>query len=128
MNDKHYENYNPRAAALAEARSLLAAAAQAAMDAGDLPAAELPAFIVEVPADTKNGDIASNIAMAGARTWHKAPKLIAGAILAHLPGLAGSSFAKAEAAGPGFINLFLAPSFWAGVVRAACGPHYGRTD
>ena len=53
MNDKHYENYNPRAAALAEARSLLAAAAQAAMDAGDLPAAELPAFIVEVPADTK---------------------------------------------------------------------------
>ena len=128
MNDKHYENYNPRAAALAEARSLLAAAAQAAMDAGDLPAAELPAFIVEVPADTKNGDIASNIAMAGARTWHKAPKLIAGAILAHLPGLAGSSFARAEAAGPGFINLFLAPSFWAGVVRAACGPHYGRTD
>ena len=128
MNDKHYENYNPRAAALAEARSLLAAAAQAAMDAGDLPAAELPAFIVEVPADTKNGDIASNIAMAGARTWHKAPKLIAGAILAHLPGLAGSSFAKAEAAGPGFINLSLAPSFWAGVVRAACGPHYGRTD
>ena len=128
MNDKHYENYNPRAAALAEARSLLAAAAQAAMDAGDLPAAELPAFIVEVPADTKNGDIASNIAMAGARTWHKAPKLIAEAILAHLPGLAGSSFAKAEAAGPGFINLFLAPSFWAGVVRAACGPHYGRTD
>ena len=128
MNDKHYENYNPRAAALAEARSLLAAAAQAAMDAGDLPAAELPAFIVEVPADTKNGDIASNIAMAGARTWHKAPKLIAEAILAHLPGLAGSSFARAEAAGPGFINLFLAPSFWAGVVRAACGPHYGRTD
>ncbi len=128
MNDKHYENYNPRAAALAEARSLLAAAAQAAMDAGDLPAAELPAFIVEVPADTKNGDIASNIAMAGARTWHKAPKLIAEAILGHLPGLAGSSFAKAEAAGPGFINLFLAPSFWAGVVRAACGPHYGRTD
>ena len=59
-------------------------------------AAELPAFIVEVPADTKNGDIASNIAMAGARTWHKAPKLIAGAILAHLPGLAGSSFARAE--------------------------------
>ncbi len=32
-------------------------------------------------------------------------------------------------AGPGFINLFLAPSFWAGVVLAACSnPEYGRTD
>ena len=102
MNDKHYENYNPRAAALAEARSLLAAAAQAAMDAGDLPAAELPAFIVEVPADAKNGDIASNIAMAGARTWHKAPKLIAEAILALKADPArAASMAKAgrEAAG-----------------------------
>ena len=132
MNNATYpafENYNPRQAALAEARALLTQAAQAAMDAGDLPAADLPAFIVEVPADTKNGDIASNLAMAGARTWHKAPKMIAEAILAHLPSLSGSCFAKAETAGPGFINLFLAPSFWAGVVMAACSnTHYGQTD
>ena len=104
-----FENYNPRQAALGEARALLTQAAQAAMEAGDLPAAELPAFIVEVPADTKNGDIASNIAMAGARTWHKAPKMIAEAILKHLPALDNSCFEKAETAGPGFINLFLAP-------------------
>ena len=124
-----FENYNPRQAALAEARALLSQAAQAAMDAGDLPAAELPAFIVEVPADAKNGDIASNIAMAGARTWRKAPKMIAEAILRHLPSLADSCFTKAEVAGPGFINLFLSPAFWAGVVMAACAcPHYGRTD
>ena len=124
-----FENYNPRQAALAEARALLSQAAQAAMEAGDLPAAELPAFIVEVPADAKNGDIASNIAMAGARTWRKAPKMIAEAILRHLPSLADSCFTKAEVAGPGFINLFLSPAFWAGVVMAACAcPHYGRTD
>ena len=130
MNEKkHYENYNPRQAALAEARALLTRAAQAAMEAGDLPAADLPAFIVEVPADAKNGDIASNIAMAGARSWRKAPRMIAEAILAHLPSLDGSCFAKAEVAGPGFINLFLAPAFWAGVVMAACAsPRYGRTD
>ena len=132
MNNKNYpafENYNPRQAALAEARALLTQAAQAAMEAGDLPAAELPAFIVEVPADSKNGDIASNIAMAGARTWHKAPKMIAEALLAHLPSLGGSYFTKAEVAGPGFINLFLAPAFWAGVVMAACASsHYGKTD
>lgn len=123
-----YRNYNPRQAALDEARRLLATAAQAAMDAGELPQAELPAFIVEVPADTKNGDIASNLAMAGARTWRKAPRMIAEALTAHLQ-LENTVFERAEVAGPGFINLFLAPSFWAGVVLAACSnPEYGRTD
>ena len=117
-----------RQAALDEARRLLAAAAQAAMDAGELPQAELPTFIVEVPADTKNGDIASNLAMAGARTWRKAPRMIAEALTAHLQ-LENTVFERAEVAGPGFINLFLAPSFWAGVVLAACSnPEYGRTD
>ena len=80
--EKTYQNYNPRAAALAEARALLTEAAKAAMADGTLPEAELPAFIVEIPADTKNGDIASNLAMAGARTWRKAPKMIADALIA----------------------------------------------
>ena len=107
--EKTYQNYNPRQAALDEARALLTAAAKAAMADGALPEAELPAFIVEIPADVKNGDIASNIAMAGARTWRKAPKMIADALLAHLPAMEGGVFAKVEVAGPGFINLFLAP-------------------
>ena len=54
--EKIYQNYNPRQAALDEARALLTAAAKAAMADGALPEAELPAFIVEIPADTKNGD------------------------------------------------------------------------
>ena len=118
--EKTYQNYYPRQAALDEARSLLTAVAKTAMADGALPEAELPAFIVEIPADVKNGDIASNIAMAGARTWRKAPKMIADALIAHLPALDGGVFAKVEVAGPGFINLFLAPSFWAGVVLGAC--------
>ncbi len=128
MNNTAFENYNPRQAALDEARGLLAQAAGAAMAAGELPEAELPAFIVETPADTKNGDIASNLAMAGARAWHRAPKMIAETLLAHLA-LDGSCFERAEAAGPGFINLFLSPAYWGGVVLAACtNPQYGRTD
>ena len=107
--EKTYQNYNPRQTALDEARALLTAAAKAAMADGALPEAELPTFIVEIPADVKNGDIASNIAMAGARTWRKAPKMIADALIAHLPALDGGVFAKVEVAGPGFINLFLAP-------------------
>ena len=98
--EKTYQNYNPRQAALDEARALLTAAAKAAMADGALPEAELPAFIVEIPADTKNGDIASNIAMAGARSWRKAPKMIADALLAHLPSIENSVFAKVEVAWP----------------------------
>ena len=126
--EKTYQNYNPRQTALDEARALLTAAARAAMADGTLPEAELPAFIVEIPADVKNGDIASNIAMAGARTWRKAPKMIADALIAHLPALDGGVFAKVEVAGPGFINLFLAPSFWAAgcLLQQGVWPHRPR--
>ncbi len=121
-------NYNPRQSAMDEARALLTRAATAAMENGALPTAELPAFIVEIPSDTKNGDIASNIAMAGARTWHKAPRMIAEAIVQQLPDLTDTCFTKVEIAGPGFINLFLAPAFFAGVVTHACADaEYGRT-
>lgn len=124
-----YQNFDPRRDALAEGRALLEQAAAAAIAAGDLPAAELPAFIVEVPADVKNGDVASNLAMAGARAFKKAPRQIAEALLTHLPSLENSIFSRVEIAGPGFINLFLAPSWFASVVYGATlNEQYGRTD
>ena len=123
-----YKNYNPRQAALTEARALLIDAAKAAVADGTLPAAELPDFIVEIPADVKNGDVASNIAMAGARAFHKAPRQIAEAITAKLD-LNGTLFSGVDIAGPGFINLFLGQDWFTSVVRAACAnPEYGRTD
>lgn len=129
MNDMAYKNYNPRAVALTEARTLLTQAAQAAMAAGDLPQTELPDFIVEIPADVKNGDVASNLAMAGARAFKKAPRQIADALLAHLPSLEGTIFSKVEVAGPGFINLFLAANWFTTTVYAAtANEEYGRTD
>ena len=123
-----YKNYNPRAAALAQARTLLTDAVKAAITDGTLPEAALPDFIVEIPADVKNGDIASNVAMAGARAFHKAPRQIAEAITAKLQ-LDGSLFDRFEVAGPGFINLFLGQDWFTSVVRAAvANPAYGRTD
>ena len=123
-----YKNYNPRAAALAQARTLLTDAVKAAVADGALPEAALPDFIVEIPADVKNGDIASNVAMAGARAFHKAPRQIAEAITAKLQ-LDGSLFDRFEVAGPGFINLFLGQDWFTSVVRAAvANPEYGRTD
>jgi len=110
---------------------LLTAAAKAAMADGTLPEAELPAFIVEIPADVKNGDIASNLAMAGARTWRKAPRM-------NRRGPAGpparpdrQRVCQGRDRRPGFINLFLSPAYWAGVVLGACAkqgvwPHRPR--
>ena len=124
-----YQNYNPRQAALNEARTLLTQAANAAMEAGDLPQTDLPDFIVEIPADVKNGDVASNLAMAGARAFKKAPRQIAEALVAHLPSLEGSIFSRIEIAGPGFINLFLAPNWFTSVIcGATLNDQYGRTD
>ena len=60
----NYKYYNPRKAALDTARELLTGALNAAVADGSLPEAPLPEFIVEIPADVKNGDIASNAAMA----------------------------------------------------------------
>ena len=123
-----YQYYNPRQAALTEARTLLTDAVRAAMADGSLPEAALPDFIVEIPADVKNGDVASNLAMAGARVFRKAPRQIAEAVTVHLD-LNGTLFAGVDVAGPGFINLYLGQGWFTSVLRAACtDPAYGRTD
>ena len=125
----NFENYNPRAALLAEARVMLTEAANAAMADGTLPKAELPAFITETPADPKNGDVAGNLAMAGARVWRKAPRAIAEAIVSHLPDLTDTVFDRVEIAGPGFLNFYASAGWLTGVVMAATeNPEYGRTN
>ena len=58
------------AEAKAQYKELIKRAAEAAVSAGELPAGELPEFIVEVPADSKNGNLASNAAMVSARAFH----------------------------------------------------------
>ena len=75
-----------------------------AIDAGTLPAGDYPSVALEVPPQKEFGDFASNIAMQSARVAHKAPKLIAQAIVDEMdyPWLE-----RAEIAGAGFINFFL---------------------
>ncbi|MEG2672177.1 MAG: arginine--tRNA ligase [Ruthenibacterium sp.] len=125
-----FKNYNPKQAAMDETRALLTLGVKNAMANGTLPEKELPDFVVEIPNDNKNGDIASNIAMAGARVFGMAPRKIAQAIVDALPSLQDSMFTKVEIAGPGFLNLFFSDAWFAGVVLAANlnGDTYGRTD
>lgn len=58
------------------------------------------------------------------------PRKIAEAVAAAMPALEETHFSRVEIAGPGFINLFLAPGWFADVVLAAnaAGADYGRTS
>ena len=95
-----------------------------------LPAGSLPprGLAVEPPRDPAHGDIATNAALVLARPLGRKPREIA-EVLA--PALAESDgIARAEVAGPGFINLTLEPAVWQGVVGAIlrAGGRYGRTN
>lgn len=100
-----------------------------AIENGALPQSEIPQFIIETPADRKNGDLATNAAMVGARAFKMPPFKIAGEIKNNLV-LDNTFFTKCEIAGPGFINFFFAPSYYAGVLRDIEneGDSYGRSD
>ena len=100
-----------------------------AIAAGKLPQADLPEFILEVPGDSAHGDWACNAAMAGARTFHAAPRNIAQAIVDNLD-LSATYFEKVEIAGPGFLNFTYRPAFYAQVLQDIhrLGAAYGRSD
>jgi len=82
---------------------------------------------VETPREAAHGDMATNAAMVLAKDAHKPPRELAQAIAAKLR--ADELVAKAEVAGPGFINLTLKPAAWIGALRAVlhAGPDYGRS-
>lgn len=104
-------------------------AVKSAIKSGDLPQADMPKFIIEKPADKKNGDFSSNIAMAGARAFHQAPRMIAEAIVKNFS-LDGGYIDRCEIAGPGFINFYLSDKYYSDVLKdiVASGDNYGRSD
>ena len=104
-------------------------AIQAAQSLGELPEGEIPAFVLEEPADRSHGDIATNVAMAGARVFRTAPRKAAEVITSHLD-LDNSFIEKYEIAGPGFINFFLSDGYFAAVLREIEdeGERYGESD
>lgn len=65
---------------------LVRAALAAAQEAGDLSAFELDDCAIERPADTSHGEWTSTMALKSAKLAHCAPRKIAEAIVAHMPG------------------------------------------
>lgn len=107
----------------------IALAVEKATQSGDLPEAEMPKFIIEKPADKKNGDFSSNIAMAGARAYHQAPRMIAEAIVKNFS-IDGGYIDRCEIAGPGFINFYLSDKYYSDVLKdiVSSGDNYGRSN
>jgi arginyl-tRNA synthetase len=96
---------------------------------GVLPAGiDQSRIVVEPPRESAHGDMATNAAMVLAKGAASNPRALAEAIAAKLR--ADDIVAKAEVAGPGFINLTLRPAAWIGALRAilAAGKNYGRGD
>lgn len=112
-----------------ELKNIIEQAVKKAVSNGALPEAEMPQFNIEKPANKDNGDYSTNVAMAGARAFKKAPRMIAEAIVSCID-LDGTAFDRVEIAGPGFMNFFLSQQFYSDVLKDvfSCGKDYGKSD
>ncbi len=86
------------------------------------------ALTVEPPRDPAHGDLATNAAMVLAKPAGTNPRALAEAISAELGKV--DEVTAVEIAGPGFLNLRLAPSAWIEELHAiaAAGADYGRSE
>ena len=105
----------------------IAAALAVMAEEGALPAGlDLSRVVCEPPRDPSHGDVSTNAAMVLAKEARTSPRALAEKIA---PRLVTPGVAKAEIAGPGFINLTLEPSVLDDVLRAclAQGTRFGAT-
>ncbi|MFN3147781.1 MAG: arginine--tRNA ligase [Paracoccaceae bacterium] len=109
-------------------RALVIDRLETLVQAGTLPAGlDMGNVAVEPPRDAAHGDMATNAAMVLAKPAGLKPRDIAEALSAALA--EDPRIDSAEVAGPGFLNLRLAPSVWGGIVTAALarGADFGRS-
>src|SRR5215470_6571530 len=94
------------------------AAIEALAAAGVFPRPpDLDRIVVEPPRDAAHGDLATNAAMALAKDAGLKPRDLAERIAGELR--KRPEITRVDVAGPGFINLTLAPSVWMQVLREA---------
>src|SRR6201982_1466537 len=113
----------------AEILGRVRAASEALIAVGILPSGiDQSRVTVEPPRDVAHGDMSTNAAMVLAKDAGRKPRELAEAIAEKLR--ADVLVAKAEVAGPGFVNITLRPAAWADVLRAAVrlGSSYGKID
>ncbi len=112
-----------------EMRNLVTGALAEMQSTGALPEGlDFANVTVEPPRDAAHGDMATNAAMVLAKPARMKPRDIAEALAERL--LEDVRVTSADVAGPGFLNLRLAPEVWQGVVAAALseGANFGRSS
>ena len=104
-------------------------AAEKARAGGRLHFTTLPPFTLERPANTAFGDLSANLAMVLASQVKMSPRQVAQILVDHLS-LTDSVIERTEIAGPGFLNLYLKPSWLYEAVQSVHrqGDAYGRSD
>jgi arginyl-tRNA synthetase len=107
--------------------ALLRDACERATKGGELLTTTLPPLFLTVPKEPEHGDLATNLALALARTEKRPPRAVAETIVRHLDDREGI-LASVDVAGPGFINFRFAPAYWWMQLAEAeaAGETYGR--
>ncbi|MEK7080081.1 MAG: arginine--tRNA ligase, partial [Patescibacteria group bacterium] len=91
--------------------------------------AEGTSFAVEWPADLAHGDFATNAALAAAKALGKNPKEVAESLVPLIHESLGDLVTSVEVAGPGFVNIRLAPSTVTEIItNAAKDAGWGKGD
>jgi arginyl-tRNA synthetase len=112
-----------------EIRALVLAALEKMAADGDLPAGlSFDAVAVEPPRDPLHGDMATNAAMVLAKPSGRKPREIADVLAAALR--QDPRITAADVAGPGFLNLRLAPAVWQSLIKEVLehGQSFGRSS
>ena len=111
----------------AEIRELILTTLGAMVAAGELPEGlNFDPITAEPPRDSAHGDMATNAAMVLAKSARMKPRDIAEALALKLD--ADARITSVAVAGPGFLNLRLAPSVWQNVAADVLktGTDFGR--
>ncbi|MDP6335074.1 MAG: arginine--tRNA ligase [Nitrospinaceae bacterium] len=110
-------------------RKLISDALDKAAKSGELELSILPEILVEKPKDEKFGDFSTSVSMMLAKSERKKPRDIADVLCRHLKN-GDSQVSSVDIAGPGFINLKMAPSFFLTRLMkvAELGDKFGSSD
>ena len=110
-------------------RKLISDALDKAAKSGELKLSILPEILVEKPKDEKFGDFSTSVSMMLAKSERKKPRDIADVLCRHLKN-GDSQVSSVDIAGPGFINLKMAPSFFLTRLMkvAELGDKFGSSD
>ncbi len=110
-------------------RKLISDALDKAAESGELDLSILPEILVEKPKDEKFGDFSTSVSMMLAKSERKKPRDIADILCCHLKN-GDSQVSSVDIAGPGFINLKMAPSFFLTRLMkvAELGDKFGSSD